>query len=83
MNTSVMRYLDLSTGHLTAETIKFPMYMVADYEYGCFVYVPPEIDADCQEDLKTVLEYAKRHACTLIRFDSDADAIASLPTYEW
>ena len=78
-----LRYLDLSTAHLTDETLNDPVHHhIADYEEGLFFYVPEEIDDECPSDLAIVLEYAKINACAIVRFDADGDVIDALPVFE-
>ena len=92
---SVFSYLDCSTGHLTATTLRelgdcslFDGLTVADYDYGCFVSVPPaDVDIDkehapLQEDLRIVLKFAQARGCYIVRFDSDGDEVEGLPTYD-
>ncbi|HDR9174327.1 hypothetical protein [Burkholderia vietnamiensis] len=91
--TGVLRYLDVSTGHVTAETMdwfddgKCSALTVAPYTYGAFVSVPfaaSDIDdVECPEDLKTVLKFARNLGCDVIRFDADADTLVELPRYTW
>lgn len=80
-----LKYLDLSTGHLLRRTIEDvgQPYMIAEYEYGAFFYVPEEVEPDTPEDLVRVLDYARANGCTLIRLDSDGGIIEDLPYYEW
>lgn len=94
---AVLKYLDLSTAHLTVETrvwlggaLPSRPYCsgitIAPYEYGCFCSVPGDLGAierlECEDDLKTVLQYAMQLGCCVVRFDSDADCLGDLPTYE-
>lgn len=70
---------------------------VAPYEYGYFVSVPPnqegiaaielrDVDNDMllprPDDLIGVLRYARKHGCSIVRFDTDADKIEELPVFE-
>lgn len=92
---SVFPFLDCSTGHLTATTLRelgdsslFDGLTVANYDYGCFLSVPPtdvdidKVHAPLQEDLRIVLKFAQAKGCHVVRFDSDGDEIEGLPTYD-
>lgn len=94
---AISRYLDLSTGHLKQETMRWLSQAdptrsncagmtIAAYEYGAFVSVPEEdrIGAiDCPEDLKVVLRYARKKGLGVIRFDADAEVLADLIHFDW
>lgn len=94
---AVMKYLDISTGHLTVETRLWlggalpsrshcSGITIAPYEYGCFCSVPANREAieslECDDDLKVVLQYAMQLDCVVVRFDADADCVSDLPMYE-
>lgn len=89
-------YLDLSTGHLTKETMDnlsydtgrhgWPAMSIASYAYGAFVTVPDFKEADCSnlpDDLRAVLRHAYDEGCELVRFDADGEERDDLPTFEW
>ena len=83
----IRKVLVLSTGHLTKRTcLEFKSWpFIADFEEGCYFYVgeEPESYTDAPEDLRGVLAFAKRHGCTEVKFDQDADQIPQLPFFEW
>lgn len=67
----------------------WPAMTVANYQHGVFVTVP-EKNADTidqlenlPDDLGDVLDHARSHGVTLVRFDSDAPQLADLPYYDW
>lgn len=86
-------YLDLSTGHVSKETMtglsnsSCTGITIANYDYGVFVSVPGEDEGidelECPEDLKVVLRFAKAEGCHLVRFDSDAGTVPNLPSFDW
>ncbi len=88
-----LQYLDLSTGHLTQTTVQelkcdiFSGITVANYDYGVFVSVPGtsgDIDElTAPEDLKHVLRFAREAGCDVVRFDTDGDTEAALPSFDW
>lgn len=89
---TVIQCLELSTAHITEATANawptredFPL--VANYEYGMFVHVPPPDDDERLDklpcDLRVVIEYARERGCTLIRFDKDAYAVEGLSVFDW
>lgn len=83
----IRKVLVLATGHLTKRTcLEFKSWpFIADFEEGCYFYVgeEPESYTDAPEDLRCVLAFAKRHGCTEVKFDQDADQIPQLPWFEW
>lgn len=80
---AINKYLDISTGHLTDETLRnLAHHVISEYDYGCFIFVPDEIDDECPPDLIAVIEYAKKEGCTIIRFDRDGDEIDALPIFD-
>ena len=60
---------------------------VANYDYGVFVSVPgTSVDIDeltAPEDLKHVLRFAREAGCDVVRFDTDGDTEAALPSFDW
>ena len=80
----ITKCLDLSTGHLTQETMQNPAHhLTAEYEYGAIFYVPEKISEDCEPDLAVVLKFAQQHGCDLVRFDNLNEVIDELPYFEW
>lgn len=89
---SIHQYLDLSTGHLSEDTINdwakdCPYPVIAGYDYGLIVSVPGEgyVDGESEvpADLRDVLVYARKQGCTMVRFDSDGDVLEELPYFDW
>lgn len=94
--TTTYQYLDLSTGHLSEETMDWineaspnrshcSGLSIAPYEYGAFVSVPGEGDSiddlECSEDLKEVLRFAMGQGCDVVRLDADAGYLSELPMF--
>lgn len=90
----VYTYLDISTGHISRDTMDFLESIagtnaihqtVAEYEYGCFVSVPDEPDyhEDVPADLRQVLDFARAKGCFIVRFDADGEHYADLPSFNW
>lgn len=87
-------YLDVSTGHLSRKTIEFLesvsgtnniRLMVASYEHGFWVSVPPEstdYDDAVPADLRVVLDFARTSGCPVARFDSVGECYVTLPYFE-
>lgn len=89
----IRRMLDISTAHVTEETMKRcnakDKWIVA-YEttYGAFVWVPDDLSAPGNlegypEDLVIVLKFAHRLNCAWVQFDCDFVKFNNLPTYVW
>lgn len=78
------KYLDISTLHIKESTLDNSIYYtLANYDTGALFWVPDEYDDDTPADLKIVFDYAKLHACSLIRFDADGFEFPELPIYDW
>ena len=95
-SSSIYKCLDVSTGHLTQETVNELdldniAYVTAyTYKEGLFIVVP-DMDisdvkraaADWPNDLKDLFAFARRKDCLLIRLDRDSEEADDLPKYEW
>ncbi|MFS0841301.1 hypothetical protein [Paenibacillus sp. 1P03SA] len=96
-NVTIFKMLDISLGHVTADTVEFldncveeghPIVCYEKFIYGFFIVVPAEQeDYDevlkvIPEDLKRVFELAKAYGCDWINLDTDASIYKSLPFYE-
>lgn len=92
--TFVRKFLDISTGNVTRATmdlIEKQGLPISSYtnEYGAFVYVPRAEEgsivnvADLPEDLRKVMEIARREGCGYILFDRDADPHPELECHDW
>lgn len=85
----IRKVLVLSTGHLSQET--FENYKdwphIADIAgVGGYFFVgdePEKPDTGAPQDLLNVLAFAKRHGCTEVKFDKDAERISQLPWFDW
>lgn len=89
-NLHIFNYLDLSTAHLTKETCDNPPNVIggdsvtiAKHQYGFFMSMPCQVDDSCPDDLRRVIEYAEKHRCAMICFDSASSFIDALPRYDW
>lgn len=90
----IRNMLDLSTGHVSKETIQF-LDEQADSEgetsfivykkipWGFFFPVFPEERPDLPEDLQRLLNYANDHSCTWIMLDADGEIVDELPFADW
>ncbi|MFF0828771.1 hypothetical protein ACFYU8_17795 [Brevibacillus sp. NPDC003359] len=82
--------LDLSTAHLTNETMNelkdpdFPVSVYAKGLYGWFIYVPEKNDEleDIPNDLKNLFSYARINKCELISIECDGLINEYLPRFE-
>lgn len=95
---SVSRYLDCSTGHLSAaeadrlRTGDHDHPVVIDHEYGWWVWVPPTEDITVEDDrtfraefptLAAILDRARRSGCRYVCLDADGDKLTGeLPMYD-
>lgn len=90
---SIYQYLDLSTSHISKETMdllttgtKYLGITIATYEYGAFISVPDfteHFPADLPEDLKSILMHANDLGCFVVRLDSDGNLANGLLVYDW
>ena len=93
---SIYKCLDVSTGHLTHETVialglDNVAYVTAyTYKEGLFIVVPDmdisdvkKAAADWPNDLKDLFAFARRRDCLLIRLDQDSEEADDLPKYDW
>lgn len=90
---SIYQYLDLSTSHISKETMdllstgnKYLGITIATYEYGAFISVPDfteDSPEDLPEDLKNILMHANDLGCFVVRLDSDGNFANGLPVYDW
>lgn len=85
-----MSVLDISTGHLSPETVTIldkhaSKWPVAGWSgvHGWIIYAHDERPDDCPDDLWRCIEYARAHGAGYVRFDSDADRVDDLPWHEW
>ncbi|WP_175047945.1 DUF5983 family protein [Duganella vulcania] len=88
------RYLDVATSHISKATSEFLESVagsnslgqtVASYEYGFFVTVreDQQYHDSVPEDLRTVLEFARKQGCIVVRFDAHGLDHEVLPSFEW
>ena len=93
-----LKYLDLSTAHITKEDSEMLSdhdechrggLVVYDYEYGFFIPVCDELDgvqirqAGFSDALAYIVELCQEQKIDLIRLDCDGEEIEGLPTFEW
>jgi hypothetical protein len=81
LNRPIRSMLDLSTGHVSKETIQFlqeqteamipDIIVYAKGEHGYFIPVIPDDRSDLSDDLIRLLNYAEACSCTWIMLDSD------------
>lgn len=86
----VKRYLDISTCHLSKETLdglqpdKWPYSY--PYDEGVFITVCDDDDNfmdNLPKDLQILIKYAWNNQIHMIRLDRDAVEIKELPRYDW
>jgi hypothetical protein len=86
--------LDLSTAHLPEHLGRHGLSgqdsVIADQlEHGWLMWVPPDPDAhaadhpDLPPEALAVQRYARQCGCDYVLFDTDADQIGDLPTWDW
>lgn len=95
MLSPVLKMLDLSTAHISADTCNAlcsaaaPIIAYEKGEYGVFVHVQHthfiggDDDPAMPNDLMDCIQYARERDCTWIMFDRDALKISTLPIYNW
>ena len=97
----ILSYLDASTCHVTlAQTNEMTaaaadrfrplwgggVHILADYEEGFFLYVPPadaNRDRHLPENVRKIVEKARLHSVNLVRLDADGHVHDDLEQYEW
>lgn len=83
----ILRVLDISTAHISPgtmnmlDTLPYEEWPVAGGAIDCgyFFYAHDENDGSIPEDLWAVIGYARRHGCSHVRLDRDADVAPDLP----
>lgn len=87
---AVIRVADLSTGHVTRETmddlqadIAAQARAGATYPEGCWLFVPEDADEDEAPSLRAVFSWARKNGFDWIRLDADGCRVEDLPFYEW
>lgn len=84
-------YLDLSTGHVSQATMealeRIPAEMgcsVATHKHGAYLIVPPlPYSVAVPDDLKVVLDYARKEGFGLVSLDADGPFSDELPQFDW
>lgn len=84
---TILRVLDLSTAHISPatmvmlDTLPYTAWPVAGGAIDCgyFFYAHDENDGSIPKDLWAVIQFARRHGCTHVRLDRDAEAHPELP----
>lgn len=93
-NNFMHKMLDVSTGHITKETVAFlrdeanksgvPGFIAYEKgEVGFFFPVIPEERPNLPEDLQRIINYAINHSCTWVMIDADGFIISDLEFEEW
>jgi hypothetical protein len=75
-------YLDLSTAHMPDNDPDWGEVRVAEHEWGFVAFIAPDLEG-VPEWLKETFDFAIALKCGIINFDSDADIIERLPTWDW
>jgi hypothetical protein len=98
MELPTLKYVDLSTAHITGEDAKLlgdpdvrdaAGLAVYENEYGFFIPVPPVGDyftgrADgFSEEFCNLVQFCQEQDIELIRLDRDAQVVVGLPTFDW
>ncbi|RCW41594.1 hypothetical protein [Paenibacillus prosopidis] len=91
-NDPIRKMLDISTGHVSKETIQYLDHQADEGEsfivykkghWGFFFPVLPEERSDLPEDLKQLLDYAcSKNACWVM-MDQDGEILDDLPFTDW
>ena len=91
----IAKYLDLSTAYITQADMELLAdkghYCLCSYPEGAVVYLPayPDWQVEARkygysERFCDVVDYARRHGCTLVRLDvGGADDVAELKFQPW
>ncbi|MGX1195802.1 DUF5983 family protein [Metabacillus sp. SLBN-84] len=92
----IQSMMTLSTAHVKAETADLlqeashnglfveNISVYEKGEFGYFIYLDPETIAhSLPEDLKQVLEHARRHHCEVLVLDRDGPVEEELEQYSW
>lgn len=84
VSSETLGLLDISTFDSRLES-GWPSMTVASYDCGTIITVPEEITEkqrrSIPKDLVGVLDFAREHGASLIRFDQSADPVPGLPEY--
>ena len=89
--------LDISTAHVSEQTAGWldelltksesPISIYGKGEYGWFINVHTVDDMEREnkipEDLRLVMDFARKRLCSWIMFDRDAETINKLPKFVW
>lgn len=81
-----LRQQGLRAAQVQYDRDPFPVITMGATPYGWFIYVPT-VDKlrtiDIPLDLKAVLEHARANSFSYVLLDRDAEAIETLPTFDW
>lgn len=88
------RVLDCSAAHVRPETMHQLLsmaqhnnhpWMISTYSEGCIMNVHPEAEEDksLPADMQTVMAFARKNGCTMLRLDADGTRYGNLPEFEW
>lgn len=80
----------VSTAHLTQGTMSTLQFEVgarerggAVYAEGLWLHVPEEEDQADPQDLRRLLDWARKNEFYFVRLDRDGDKVRELPRYNW
>lgn len=81
---NVFKYFDCSTGHIKQESCKW-LDSECSYknEYGYVLAVCLDLRCEIPEEIKKIIDLAKKHDCNYIIFDADGPYCEDLEKYEW
>jgi hypothetical protein len=83
VESSVRRFLDLSTAHVPQKTVPWLDKQTTKMEYGWWVTTAYTQEEDCPTEVRHILELAAKHNCAYVLLDRDAEKIKGLPVFDW
>ena len=78
----VQKVLDLSTAHVPSPNPDWGTLRAVEHDHGWIVFINPNHDG-IPMWWRHIGKVAEEHDCLLVNFDSAADTIDSLETWEW
>lgn len=81
----VERCLDLSTGHCPSSEPDFGGLTILDYDEGWMVFLDSEVPLEriSPDWMLPIIELARQHQVSLIRFDSMSEINTLLEVWDW
>lgn len=81
------KLMTIGTGHLRTTTREWlenrtALVVFPKGEYGWFIYVEPEDNAEVPNDLLVAMRYAAEHDCAWLCVDCDGPAVDGLVLFE-